>query len=665
MHLMGFVHDISARVTTKIRRYLRSAIDTARKAIYVFAHPIASDHANSLLVDTSSVPTKNAFIERLGQGFDLHRMLVVDFMHEFELGVWKNVFIHLIRLLHAQKNGAELVSELNRRYRSMPTFGLDTIRKFPNNASEMKKLGARDFEDLLQCAIPVFDGLFPDEHNTRILTLLFRLAEWHSFAKLRMHTDPTLEHLRVLTPEIGRLMRDFKRTTCAAFETYELPQETDARSRKSAADAAKRRATAGTALDETQPSRAPTKARSAGKKRKTLNLNTYKYHAMPDYAPTIELFATTDVYSTRLGESLHRLVKRLYTVTNKRDHPAQIAKRFIRIQRARWSQAVGARKARTKPGAAANKRNTGPRRMRRLEMFYADPFGAEALEIHHCISLFRRKPLDLYRDFNPKSGDPAMKHFIPHLQDHLLGRMLNREFDGDDHDDFTDDDRRTVEIRDDKIYANKLFRVNYTTYDVRRDQDVMNSSALPFVIVHSPNAKKPGASPYWVAQILGIFNATVSRITTTERTIPKREEFLFVRWLGDEPNYVSGISQGRLPMVGFVPDSDPYAFGFLDPAQVVRGAHLMPVFSRGRTTDLLQTEAQTAARFSGDTSDYNNYYCTISFSSSCHGHTRFSKTPAIIFSRFFRFLVRWDFCRSRHGDEVCWRRYWPSGYGQR
>jgi hypothetical protein len=32
----------------------------------------------------------------------------------------------------------------------MPTFGLSTIRKFANNASEMKKLAARDFEDLLQ-----------------------------------------------------------------------------------------------------------------------------------------------------------------------------------------------------------------------------------------------------------------------------------------------------------------------------------------------------------------------------------------------------------------------------------------------------------------------------------------------------------------------------------
>jgi hypothetical protein len=36
------------------------------------------------------------------------------------------------------------------RYRQIPTFGGDTIRRFSKNASAMKKLAARDFEDLLQ-----------------------------------------------------------------------------------------------------------------------------------------------------------------------------------------------------------------------------------------------------------------------------------------------------------------------------------------------------------------------------------------------------------------------------------------------------------------------------------------------------------------------------------
>ena len=44
-------------------------------------------------------------------------MLVVDLLHEFELGVWKTLFIQLIRLLYAAgKDGSEtLVAELDLR----------------------------------------------------------------------------------------------------------------------------------------------------------------------------------------------------------------------------------------------------------------------------------------------------------------------------------------------------------------------------------------------------------------------------------------------------------------------------------------------------------------------------------------------------------------------
>jgi hypothetical protein len=36
------------------------------------------------------------------------------------------------------------------RFRQVPTFGRSTIRRFSTNASEMKKLAARNFEDMLQ-----------------------------------------------------------------------------------------------------------------------------------------------------------------------------------------------------------------------------------------------------------------------------------------------------------------------------------------------------------------------------------------------------------------------------------------------------------------------------------------------------------------------------------
>jgi hypothetical protein len=43
-------------------------------------------------------------------------MLVVDLLHEFELGIWKALFKHLIRVLHAAASHGGLVAELDRRY---------------------------------------------------------------------------------------------------------------------------------------------------------------------------------------------------------------------------------------------------------------------------------------------------------------------------------------------------------------------------------------------------------------------------------------------------------------------------------------------------------------------------------------------------------------------
>jgi hypothetical protein len=41
-------------------------------------------------------------------------MFVPDLLHEFELGVWKAVFIHLMRILYAA--GGDTIQTLNERY---------------------------------------------------------------------------------------------------------------------------------------------------------------------------------------------------------------------------------------------------------------------------------------------------------------------------------------------------------------------------------------------------------------------------------------------------------------------------------------------------------------------------------------------------------------------
>jgi hypothetical protein len=47
-------------------------------------------------------------------------MFVVDLMHEFELGVWRDLFIHLLRILCAANQ--DLIHELDRWYVDQPIF---------------------------------------------------------------------------------------------------------------------------------------------------------------------------------------------------------------------------------------------------------------------------------------------------------------------------------------------------------------------------------------------------------------------------------------------------------------------------------------------------------------------------------------------------------------
>ncbi|KIK32452.1 hypothetical protein CY34DRAFT_45100, partial [Suillus luteus UH-Slu-Lm8-n1] len=187
---MGMKLDMRRRVTREhidnVTR--RRHVEEARALIFQLGVPVDGARVKAILNDESYVPIRNAFSERFERlGFNMFKLWVVDQLHEFELGSWKALFTHLMRILHAV--GGTAIQKLNERYRAVPTFGRGTIRRFHTNASAMKKLAARDFEDLLQCVIPVFEGLLPKEHNGIVLDMLFDLAAWHGYAKLRMHTD--------------------------------------------------------------------------------------------------------------------------------------------------------------------------------------------------------------------------------------------------------------------------------------------------------------------------------------------------------------------------------------------------------------------------------------------------------------------------------------------
>ena len=134
-------------------------------------------------------------------------------------------------------------------------------------------------------------------------------------------------------------------------------------------------------------------------------------------------------------------------------------------------------------------------------------------------------------------------------------------------------------------------------------------------MVHAPGSED---EPYWYARVLGIYHAKVW--TSHDRVVNggeiRRMDFLWVRWFGGEPDYQHGFRRARLPKIGFVPSTDEYAFGFLDPKHVIRCCHLIPTFSCGRTYDLLPVPDSDARRprygqAQVEKDDWTNYYVNM------------------------------------------------------
>ncbi|KAJ6457005.1 hypothetical protein C8R47DRAFT_1248481 [Mycena vitilis] len=616
---LGTIRDDKNRVKT--RRVddegHRSYVQKARDWIHRAAKGIRSVKVEGLMSPKSWVPTANAFTALTSFGLSIFDMLVPDFMHEFELGVWKAVFTHLLRILMAY--GQDTIQALNDRYRQIPTFGAATIRRFTDNAAAMKKLAARNFEDLLQCALPVFEDLLDEPHNKIVLDLLFTLAYWHSLAKLRMHTDFTVSQLAEVTTLLGRLLRYFKKVTCAAFATQELPKETAARGRRHA-NLAKKAAAAGTA--------AP-KPAAEGKKTKTFNLETYKLHSLGDYTRTVPFFGTTDSYSTQPGELEHRRVKRYYARTNKNEAVTQMTQlerresALIRLtrekQEAERIPPISTLEnpvptPPTEPETAPTRKRKRPSRAApKIEkvspvLDFAD---SESLpytppEAHFHISLSRNFYCHLPSWLADNEGDPALVDFLPKLKDHLLGRLLHPNWTATGQE-FTHQEHAKLLIVSDRLYRHKVLRVNYTSYDVRRGQDSMNPRTHADILMLTPDDGTDNSDkhPFSYARVIGVFHVDVIHNIPGASNVAVSIPFLWVRHFRLDSKFKGGFKRKRLHRIEFIPDSDAGAFGFVNPDEVIRGSHLIPAFAHGPTE--AATRASLARR-KGEFDDWTYHY---------------------------------------------------------
>jgi hypothetical protein len=143
---------------------------------------------------------------------------------------------------------------------------------------------------IIQCSIPVFEGLFRTEHNAQILSILFALNNWLSLAKLRLHTDTTLALLEDATKRLGKQLRDFTDNIAPEYPTTESKTERNRRDRRTAKAASSSNALAPMLNIAPVPPHALKKV--------TWNLNRIKFHMLGHYTETIRRFGTTDSYST-------------------------------------------------------------------------------------------------------------------------------------------------------------------------------------------------------------------------------------------------------------------------------------------------------------------------------------------------------------------------------
>lgn len=165
-------------------------------------------------------------------------------------------------------------------------------------------------------------------------------------------------------------------------------------------------------------------------------------------------------------------------------------------------------------------------------------------------------------------------------------------------------------ILSDRIYKHHLLRINYTTYDVRHSQDVINpgTSRRDVMLLASDSEHDRAGSnsehPFLYARVLGIYHVNVAYATMGMHDyITRRLDFVWVRWY----EYVGTRSfcwaDCRLDSIRFPPMASEYAFGFLDPQDILRGCHVIPSFVGGE----VHRDSISLSRFAKDAHDFRRY----------------------------------------------------------
>ncbi|KAJ3524956.1 hypothetical protein NMY22_g10778 [Coprinellus aureogranulatus] len=583
----------------------KKQVDSARDEIEA-GFAVDGKRIDHHLKDWSLVPVHSSFRSRLADtNFKIAPALVVDLMHEFEIGM--------------DRSGPTLTGDLDSRYRATPSFGRDGIRSFAQNATEMKRKAARDYEDLLQCAIPAFDSLLPDDHNKTLMKLLYIFAQWHALAKLRLHHDGTLQLLDYTTTWLGAQTRLFNHTTCVTTQTKELLRESEARERREGKGKSKE---------------------GAVRKAVKFNIFTIKFHFLGDYTESIKLYGTTDSFSTETGELFHRLPKAWYERTDRKEYEgqlSQIERRNSRLEQIRQSNSMGGALRGSasvthgpsgecavedaNPSSTVNPEGREgmqdmnyPGASRVLDHSQSQPAAdktegekanssrvlpeplpetvEDSPDSRYLLGVNQNFPVSLSFFSNrlvavgdAEEPDPYVANFAEKLKEHILPRIV--ELLGFSAEEFHEEDWVNVTFEGLRLYSHKLLHVNFTTYDVRRDQDIIHvdTPQCNVLLLNGAFAQHPSSTsvhPYLYAKILRLYHANVSYVGRlpdgTVDFTSHRIDFAWVHWY----DFLPSEEEFVLDRVSLKSLDSELSTGFIDPSDILRAVHIIPQFSLGR-----------------------------------------------------------------------------------
>lgn len=167
---------------------------------------------------------------------------------------------------------------------------------------------------------------------------------------------------------------------------------------------------------------------------------------------------------------------------------------------------------------------------------------------------------------------------------------------------------RVLVFKDNRMYLHRILRINYTSYDVRRLQDVINahSTHCNIMVLCQPDTSDPLSSSHFrYGRVIGTYHV---KVIYTGLGAPNhnshRMEFLWVRWYDEVGQAGTGWDHRRLNRLRFAPLDDDDAFGIIDPSDVLRGCHIIPRFSLGRT----YLDTVGLSNLANDSSDWREYY---------------------------------------------------------